>query len=94
MLAKTSPAARSPHLIDALRRFEDDLLALGLDPRDFRLETASAEAAKILLRHLRDELWPIELRDMAQWDGSLSIGRLTIGMSADIGQTHAASEPA
>jgi hypothetical protein len=70
------------------------LLALGLDPRDFRLETASTEAAKILLRRLRDELWPIELRDMTQGDGSLSVGRLTIGMSADCGQAHAAPEPA
>jgi hypothetical protein len=44
-----------------------------------------------LLRHLRDELWPIDLRDMTQADGSSSIGRLSIGISADV---HAAPEPA
>ena len=73
-----------------LQRFENDILALGLDPREFRIETGPA-TARVLLRHLRDELWPIDLRDMTQADGSSSIGRLSIGISADV---HAAPEPA
>jgi hypothetical protein len=39
-----------------------------------------------VLRQLRDELWPIEIRDMTQADGSLAIGRLTIGASDDAPQ--------
>jgi hypothetical protein len=80
-----------PLLLVALRRFENDLLALGLDPRQFRLETGSADTAKALLRHLRAEIWPVDLRDMTQADGSLAVGRLTIGMSSNI---DAATEPA
>ena len=85
---RSAGLADTPRLLAVLQRFENDILALGLDP--VRIETGPA-TARVLLRHLRDELWPIELRDMTQADGSSSIGRLSIGISADV---HAAPEPA
>jgi hypothetical protein len=88
-------SAETPRrLLDVLMAFERGLLAHGLDPREFRLEVDSAAAAKVLLRLIRDEIWPIELRDLTQADGSLVVGRLTIGMSTESGPAHAAHEPA